>query len=48
MAALDRALGRGQRFAGLLDDLCKVPARLCRLRPRRRRPSEDSEESATV
>jgi hypothetical protein len=48
MAALDRALGRGQRFAGLLDDLCKVPSRICRLRPGRRRRSDDSEESAAV
>jgi AcrR family transcriptional regulator len=48
MAALDRALARGQRFAGLLDDLCRVPARLCRLRSRRRRRSEDSEESAVA
>jgi AcrR family transcriptional regulator len=48
MAALDRALGRGQRFAGLLDDLCKVPSRLCRLRPGRRRRAEDSEKSAAV
>jgi AcrR family transcriptional regulator len=48
MAALDRALARGQRFAGLLDDLCRVPSRLCRLRPGRRRRSEDSEESAAV
>ncbi len=48
MAALDRALGRGQRFAGLLDDLCRVPSRLCRLRSRRRRRSEDSGESATA
>ena len=48
MAALDRALARGQRFAGLLDDLCRVPSRLCRLRPRRRRNAEDSEESAAA
>jgi AcrR family transcriptional regulator len=48
MAALDRALGRGQRFAGLLDDLCKVPSRLCRLRPGRRRRSDDSEKSAAA
>jgi hypothetical protein len=47
MAALDRALARGQRFAGLLDDLCRLPARLCRLRPRRRR-DEHSEDSATA
>ena len=48
MAALDRALARGQRFAGLLDDLCRVPSRLCRLRRRRRRDAEDSEESAAA
>jgi AcrR family transcriptional regulator len=46
MAALDRALARGQRFAGLLEDLSRVPSRLCRLRPRRHRRSDDSEESA--
>ena len=48
MAALDRALARGQRFAGLLDDLCRVPSRLCRLRPRRRRRTDDTEESAAA
>src|SRR5208282_1713986 len=32
MAALDRALARGQRFAGFLDDLCYIPSRICRLR----------------
>jgi AcrR family transcriptional regulator len=48
MAALDRALARGQRFAGLLDDLCRIPARLCRLRSRGRRRPEESEESAAV
>jgi AcrR family transcriptional regulator len=50
MAALDRALGRGQRFAGLLDDLCQVPRRLSRLRNRlrrrRRRRPDDYEETA--
>lgn len=44
MAALDRALARGQRFAGFLDDLCFIPSRLCRLRSRRRRRSDDFEE----
>jgi len=44
MAALDRALGRGQRFSGLLDDLCRVPSRLCGLRSRFRRRREDPEE----
>ena len=48
MAALDRALNRGQRFAGLLEDLCHIPSRLCRMRSRRRRRSEDSEGSAAA
>ncbi len=48
MAALDRALGRGQRLAGLIEDLCYIPSRLCRLRPRRRRPSEEAEDSAAA
>jgi AcrR family transcriptional regulator len=49
MAALDRSLARGQRFAGLLDDLCRVSERICRLRPRpRRRRSEDSEDTAAA
>src|SRR5258707_3325701 len=26
MSALDKALGRGQRYAGFLDDLCRIPA----------------------
>lgn len=47
MATLDRSLARGQRFAGLLDDLCRISERLCRLRPRRRR-SEDSEDTAAA
>jgi AcrR family transcriptional regulator len=47
MAALDRALGRGQRMIGLIEDVCAIPARLCRLRPRRRRRrDEDYEEEA--
>ena len=48
MAALDRALGRGQRFAGFLDDLCIIPSRLCRLRSRRRRRRDNSGESAVA
>ena len=47
MAALDRALARGQRFAGLMDDLCRIPARISRLRPRRRR-GESSEDTAAA
>jgi AcrR family transcriptional regulator len=37
MAALDRALASGQRWAGLLDDLCRIPEAACRFRARRRR-----------
>jgi len=50
MAALDRALGRGQRFAGLLDDLFRVSSRICELRPRRRRRrhAEDFDEPAAA
>lgn len=48
MAALDRALARGQRFAGFLDDLCFIPSRLCRLRPRRRRRGDDEEEAVAA
>jgi AcrR family transcriptional regulator len=42
MAALDRALARGQRWSGLLDDLCRIPASVCRLRPRRGSDEEDT------
>jgi len=45
MAALDRALARGQRLSGFLDDLCYIPSRLCRLRPRRRRDTNDLDDS---
>jgi len=48
MAALDRALARGQRFSGFLDDLCYIPSRLCRLRSHRRRRPDDSEESVAA
>jgi AcrR family transcriptional regulator len=48
MAALDRALSRGQRFAGLFEDLFGIPARLCRLRPRRRRRSDDDSEEVAA
>ncbi len=43
MAALDRALGRGQRFAGLLDDLCRIPACVRGARSRRRRRDADED-----
>jgi AcrR family transcriptional regulator len=48
MAALDRALARGQRFSGFLDDLCTIPSRLSRLRPRRRRRDRDEDEEAAT
>ncbi|HML07432.1 MAG TPA: TetR/AcrR family transcriptional regulator [Xanthobacteraceae bacterium] len=48
MAALDRALARGQRFAGFLDDLCYIPSRLCGLRGRRRRGYDESEKTAAA
>jgi AcrR family transcriptional regulator len=48
MAELDRALARGQRFAGFVNDLCFIPSRLCRLRPRRRRRSDDDEETVAA
>ena len=41
MAALDRALASGQRWAGFLDDLCRIPEAACRFRARRRRRSDE-------
>ncbi len=42
MAALDRALARGQRWVGFLDDLCRfAPRRSCLPRFRRRRDRDD-------
>jgi hypothetical protein len=38
LAALDRELERGQRLAGLLDDLCSIPERVCAATRRSRRP----------
>ncbi len=43
MAALDRALARGQRWSGFLDDLCRIPARICGSRARRRRDEAGEE-----
>jgi AcrR family transcriptional regulator len=48
MAALDRALARGQRWSGFLDDLCRIPAAACRLRPRRRRRRGDDADEETA
>jgi AcrR family transcriptional regulator len=42
MAALDRALARGQRWSGFLDELCRLaPRRRCLARFRRRRGHRD-------
>jgi hypothetical protein len=44
MAALDRALARGQRWSNMLNDLCRFrpPSFLCR---RRRRSRDDGEQA---
>ena len=47
MAALDGALARGQSWAGLLDGLVAIPARLCPTRPRPR-PRRDDADKETV
>jgi AcrR family transcriptional regulator len=46
LAALDRALARGQRWSGTLDDLCRFSPGRCRSRFRRRRYEEDEEAAA--
>jgi AcrR family transcriptional regulator len=51
LAALDRAMSSGQRWAGFLDDLFRIPEAACRARRAfsRRRPHEDrSRESAAA
>jgi AcrR family transcriptional regulator len=51
LAALDRELARGQRFAGLLDDLCRIPEAACNFRQRMRqsrRGRRDRGEHAAV
>jgi AcrR family transcriptional regulator len=49
MAALDRELARGQRWAGFLDDLCSLaPGRCLSRRARRRRRDDDTGEEAVV
>jgi AcrR family transcriptional regulator len=47
MAALDRALARGQRWSGFLDDVCRIPQCFGRMRPRRDR-ARDAEEPDTI
>jgi AcrR family transcriptional regulator len=45
LAALDRALARGQRWSGMLDDLCRFSPGRCL---RRRRRARDEEEPAAA
>jgi AcrR family transcriptional regulator len=47
MAALDRALARGQRWSRFLDDVSRLPACASRL-GRRRRPDRDDTEGETI
>ncbi len=44
MAGLDRGLAAAERWAGFVDDLCCIPAAICR-GPRRRRRRRDEEEA---
>ena len=46
MAALDRALARGQRWSGMLDDLCRFQPGRCLRRRRRSRDGEEEAEAA--
>jgi AcrR family transcriptional regulator len=48
MAALDRALGRGQRWSGMLDDLCRFSPGRCLRRRRHRRDDYEEEEPAAA
>ena len=50
LAALDRELARGQRFSGLLDELCKLPERACQFTRRARgsRRGRDRDEAVAT
>jgi hypothetical protein len=48
MAALDRALARGQRWSGMLDDLCRFQPGRCLRRARARRRRDDDDELAAA
>lgn len=50
LASLDRALSSGQRWAGFLDDLCRIPEAACSARRafRRHRRDDRSKESAAA
>ena len=42
LAALDNQLARGQRFAGMLDELCRIPEAACAFRDRMRNARRSS------
>jgi AcrR family transcriptional regulator len=46
MAALDRALARGQSWSGVLDSVCRIPAIVCGSRSRRRARRSDDKQAA--
>lgn len=46
MATLDRALARGQRWSGFLDDLCRIPRWMSGARRRRRWDADDTDDKA--
>jgi hypothetical protein len=50
LASLDRALSSGQRWAGFLDDLCRIPEAACSARRafRRHRRDDRGKESAAA
>jgi AcrR family transcriptional regulator len=49
LAALDKALARGQRWSGMLDDLCRfAPGRCCSRFRRRQRDEDIGEEPAAA
>jgi AcrR family transcriptional regulator len=48
MAALDRALARGQRWSAMLDDLCRFQPGRCLRRARARRRRDDDDELAAA
>jgi AcrR family transcriptional regulator len=48
MAALDRALARGQRVCGFLDNLCRIPKCIGRARRSRPRDANDADEETVA
>jgi AcrR family transcriptional regulator len=48
MAALDRALARGQRWSAFLDELCRIPACAAGLGRRRRRRTDDADDETVA